>query len=307
MVKKYISPEQIINRLEKKGMSFIDKAQAKHFFERNNYYRFKSFFIDQLNDTPQDIKVGRTFQQPTTFERIKTRYDFDNIIRSVLLGALQDIELTLRETIVSTLSVNGGAFYYEINTYDNNSYTREKLNKFKSILKKNKKNSSRDFIKNANPLNLWAAVEILNFGNLINLIKIMKDTDKNKVSNFFGYKSSTLFINHMNFLCSLRNKCAHHEILWQHNFIDKEGVSPKIPAPWGYTQSQTNFIYNIILILVRIDNQSIKSKWQWQMFAAPILNKMDLADLLLGYGFTHTWTDEIKQIKEYINSVKNQS
>lgn len=307
-MKKYLPPELIINRLKSKGMLFSNEEDALFFFERNNYYRFKSYFVHMLlND---DTDVGRKFQTEIDFDLIKKRYEFDNLIRSLCLDETQNIELTLRERIISILSKSNGTSYLNPNSYfdntDSENTKREKtsqLNIFKRRLNNIANKSTRSFF-NKRPIQLWGAVEISQFGSIIALIKIMKKDDKIKIAKFFGYESTSIFISHLDFICGLRNKCAHHEVLWQHKFVNSDGLIPIIPSSWGYVDTQSSYLYNIILIMAYIDEKAIKANGLWKLLSARILTKIAPEELVLGYGFSENWTDDIKQIREYISEMK---
>lgn len=109
-----LTPQQIVQRLKGKNMTFENESDAERFFSENSYYRFRAYFYDLLNQNDICIEHGKKLSDSIPFTEIKNIYDFDNSLRSILFEALQNIELCLRERIVSILSKYGADGYWHI-------------------------------------------------------------------------------------------------------------------------------------------------------------------------------------------------
>ena len=297
-----LSPQEIVQRLKGKNMTFKNEIEAERFFSENSYYRFKAYFYDLLD--PNDIcpEYGKKLKQNIPFDEIKKIYDFDNSLRSILFEALQNIELCLRERIVSVLSKYGADGYWHIRNLNADAcntkiqpYQPTAHEKFRNKLRDLKRNSNAPFTNSDNPLEIWKAVEIMDFGCLINLIKMMKNDDRNQIFILFGYQEyDNLFFQHIQALGQLRNKCAHHEVLWKRN-ICRSNIT--IPDIWANHTGIVNSLYNIILIIDYFCKNGIKQSVFWaDSFLLHYRFKISL-NVHDGYGFPENWLQDTLWIR----------
>ena len=311
---KYLNPEQILQRLKQKGMSFENEQKAIDFFTGNGYYRFRAYFYNLLDKDNKCQKNGKKFNKPVKFEEIKQIHDFDKTIRNVLFDATQTIELALREYVVLTLSKYGSIGYLDKNNLNKKACdTKKKQNQktefkfFKSKLKKLKNNSNAPFTKTKNSLEIWKAVEIMDFGSLINLIIMMVQEDRNNIFTSFGYQEDDeLFFTHLKEIGTLRNKCAHHEVLWE-----RKTSKIIIPDKWDVERGQEHSLYNIALIIEHFCKNGVKDKTFWAknfLFSYKLIGNG--IDLQKGYGFPKNWEsidfweNKTKELLRSINKIQ---
>lgn len=296
-----LSASKIVALLKNKGMTFDDESIAISFFESNNYYRFRSFFYEMLDVDNPHQEFGKLFNSTVGFEEIKNRYEFDNNLRSSLFEAIQVIELCLREKIILILAKENALSYLDSKTYynpnDNNRAKRHKdkqINKFRRKLDDLKNKSSLPFTNQASDLDLWCTLEIMDYGSLTALIRIMRNDHKQELAKIFGYKDESLFADHLLMIGKLRNICAHHQILWKYDFTTHQGHTVKIPNDWDFLASTSkNRLYNIILILEYISHKTIakNTSWQKNFLFHCMIAMQEQVSLFLGYGFPENWQD----------------
>ncbi|WP_081355126.1 Abi family protein [Corynebacterium diphtheriae] len=63
--------------------------------------------------------------------------------------------------------------------------------------------------KYSDTLPVWAIVEYLSFGSLMQLLSYLKTKDKRSVANKFGIRHPKEFVTFVRAIVYLRNKCAH--------------------------------------------------------------------------------------------------
>ena len=112
--KQWLSVSDQINVLESRGLAIPDRQSAESFLLHLNYYRFSGYglaFEDQRH----------SFYAGTTFESIRSAYEFDRDLRDLITEALEIIELDLRSAVAYTFGRQHGAFGHTVAT---NSYGR---------------------------------------------------------------------------------------------------------------------------------------------------------------------------------------
>ena len=81
------------------------------------------------------------------------------------------------------------------------------------------RSKSEDFIqhftaKYSSEVPIWMAVEVLDFGSLVRLFKLLKGADQTEISRRFGVSNGRLFHGVLYGLGILRNHVAHHNRVW---------------------------------------------------------------------------------------------
>jgi len=226
---KYNKPPFSINnqiaKLKNKGLVINDVKEAKNKLININYYRLSSYFH------PFYKKNTKKFLKRTSFESILEAYEFDRILKLILFGCLEQVEIGLRSRLIHKYSMNKGTHWHLksilFKKYEDYALFQKALF---DILKENKnkvpfikhytsKYSSPEF-----PVN-WMTLELLTFGQISRLYKSLND-DKVKKSIALDFGITELVLESWLHNCNyLRNICAHHFRLW-----DRElRIIPKNP------------------------------------------------------------------------------
>jgi len=97
--------QEQVNLLKSRGLIINESEKALQNISRINYYRLSSYYIPfQIN--------RKLFKLETSIEKIFRLYGFDKKIRSLIFGALEIIEVTLRTRIAYYFSRKYGPFAY---------------------------------------------------------------------------------------------------------------------------------------------------------------------------------------------------
>jgi abortive infection bacteriophage resistance protein len=222
--------EQQAEVLIQRGLVVNNKDELVDFLSRVNYYRLSGYSYTFKVIDPQDGKEA--FIKGTSFEVIKNRYEFDRRLRTLLMTAIERIEVAiLRTRFVECHTQKYGPFgYTDHRTIDPQFRTIEFLRLLADI-KQYETRSNEEFIKRYRSkyseerfLPLWIAVEVMSFGQILTLYRNSDHSIKKIISKQFGIFPQVMdsWLHTFNYI---RNACAHHVRLWNRLLP----VAPKLP------------------------------------------------------------------------------
>jgi len=211
-----LSFEQQVDRLLHRGMTITDRAATIRYLGDLNYYRLAGYWLpfEVDHETHQ-------FIPGTEFSDVLNLYVFDRELRLLIMDAIERIEVSIRTRFSYHLSHRYGShphlkpeFFHDEGKY------QETLAKLKNEIKR----SHEEFVyhlrkKYDEPLPpIWAAVELMSFGQLSKWYGNLKSrSDKKVIADHYelneGYLRS--FLHH---LTIIRNLCAHHSRVWNRKF-----------------------------------------------------------------------------------------
>ena len=173
----------------KKMVADPRKEDAKNFLENNNYYRLMGYAFQ--------FKKDKDYYIPgTKFSTIAGIYNFDKLLRRIILSLIEELEISFKTKLAYFLSHKYGSECYlkkEI-FIKNESYLD-----FKNIIKKNIKQSNSELfvkyhlIKYDGKFPFWVLIEILSFSAISKFFENLNNLDKNHFSKSY-YKYDAVFI-----------------------------------------------------------------------------------------------------------------
>lgn len=222
-----------VNLLRSRGLVIDDEKQCRAFLMRNNYYRF-SGYARYFQKSPE--YDDNDFVKGTTFTTIKTIYEADEALRPMLLRRLSQVEVMLRSHTAYVIGRKYGPyrkyldkdFYVEGRNGENVACKcKEDIGRSKEKFIKHFRPSDAqsDDASTYNDVPIWAAVETWSFGTLSKCIERGgKDANghprlESQVAESMGQRQAG-FANRVRALVYLRNRCAHHDRLWNHSVLD---------------------------------------------------------------------------------------
>ena len=312
-----LNSNDIISRLKNKNMSFADENKAKDFFDTNSYYRFRGYFYYLLDaQSTQSNQHGKKFITQVSFEHIKEIYDFDIFLRGKLFNGLQLVEIALKQRILKSFALIYGKIGY-LNEQNFNVQNRLARQQFRKMIKRMLfvvTKSMAPYLQQytftdmrqypfdrqilmftEQQIPLWKVLEVCDFGIVANFIALLNQPQKKDISTFFKYPSDRYFIGHIHALNTLRNKCAHHEQLFNRCLVQQRNPNVQnninIPAFFEVQYGQRNRVYNALCILIYF-LQSIKETCKKDIYQG--IKKYDsiLNHLPSGYGFFDNWQQD---------------
>ena len=280
--------QEQVDLLKSRGLIINDSEKALQNISRINYYRLSSYFVP--------FQINRNLFKPeTSIEEIFELYKFDKKIRSLIFGALEIVEITLRTKIAYHFSHKYGPFAYSDPQYFSKGF---KHFDWYTKLEESIQISREDFIKKffkeydeeENPP-LWIAIEIMSFGQLSFLFRGSERTDSNNISkDCFGIDEKILS-SWIHTLVYIRNLCAHHSRIWNRTLAIKPKVPNKLTEWKGISSSKIFCVFLIFKKLIIIPGE-------WEYFKNNLMQLLKEHDdvNIKGMGFPSDWEDRINSI-----------
>ena len=237
-----------VSLLLQRGMSIPDPDEAERFLSNVNYYRFRGYvepFVDQATSCGL-----RPFQAGTTFDTVVERYIFDKRLRLLLLEAFSYIEVSIRAqwTYHLSYSQNGGEHAHLNSNLFSEEYG-ENLAALKEDYEEHGKKLHRyDF--EACPV--WAISEVMSLGQLSRWYHSTILPVRKLVAAHYDlhYKTLGSLLRH---LVTVRNFCAHHELLWDREFITKLSRPNRMgsfQSPMAFfNETENGKLYNTLVMV----------------------------------------------------------
>ncbi|MFI6171408.1 Abi family protein [Nocardia sp. NPDC051052] len=295
--KPFKTHSQQLELLRERGMHIADKAAAMRALRNIGYYRLSGYwyiyrvrtkFVCAPGAAPH-IEIGDQFKPGTTFDRVLDLYEFDRRLRLHVLDAIDRVEIALRVRLGYTLGA-GHAFAHLDRAALDETFTRHDSRnpiasqsswldsqhaKWLANVRRDEDRSKHEFVKHFKskygmPLPVWVVTELLTFGSAATLLAGLKQPQKNMIAADFGIfdehcdgdgAALTKWITN---LVYLRNTCAHHSRLWNHNVVDQLGRlegTPDLAHASGVHQRSR--IYASLAVLAYLTSQlDPESTWR---------------------------------------------
>lgn len=261
---------------------------ALHTLQHYNYYRLGAYWLPFEND-----HNSHQFKPHTKFEAVLNLYNFDRLLRLMILDAIERIEVSIRGQWAYRMGHLHGAHAHLNASLANNHYHWQQN---KKSLKKEVQRSDEVFIshlvtKYAEELPpIWAACEVMSLGLLSRWYKNLKPMNTRRlIANQYELDESVLesWLHHISVV---RNVCAHHSRLWNRDFSRVLPMhtqnKPAILKGQFVTSPQ---IYNSFIILLHLVDKTVQSHtWREKLKTLLLDNKDWLSDM----GFPEGWEEE---------------
>lgn len=216
-MKKALDINKQMQLLEKRGVVFDNKAKAEEILLDVGYYRLGFYAFPFEQSFPNIHNRTHEYVAGTTFQSIYDLYLFDTQLRRLLLNALDRIEVNLRSRITYIVSNH----YQESPTWFVDraimkptfvASFRKKV--YSTLLENPVIKRHHDKYINDRYAPAWKTLEFMTLGNLTALYQAIKDTEvKKKIASEYGC-SLKVFVNYLETVRVIRNKCAHGSCLY---------------------------------------------------------------------------------------------
>ena len=217
--KTFKTLDQQINILKEKGLVINDIGFAKKVLFKENY-----FFLSGYRYLFMTKYKEKKFNDGTTFDELYSVFLFDRHIRNLMFKNILIMENNIKSIMSYQLSKKYG--FKEKDYLNPDNFTkdpmREKqvydvLGKMKRQIRVNGKQhtATQHYMFNYGYIPMWILVKVLSFGLISELYLILKNEDKEAISNFYEIDTEEMGT-YLNLLSNFRNICAHEDILYDH-------------------------------------------------------------------------------------------
>lgn len=228
MKKKYLEISEQIELLKSRGMIIEDEIKAAEKLVFINYYKIKEASLPFLRNDK--------YKDGTKFEDIIFRFYEDRNLRLYFMRVIEKIEISLKTHFSRILGRELGETGYLNfeNWMDNEEYCHHFINykqkDFYIRLNKSTRHSKNKMImeyENFKEIPIWLIVDVLTFGEILDLYKLMKKSYKEEIAINHNITVS-IFVSWLENINLVRNLSAHNSNVLDILFRTK----PKILKRW---------------------------------------------------------------------------
>lgn len=301
--KTFKTLDEQIEIMKLKGLIISDVDKAKGILFRENYFFLNGY--RQLLMYPGEKK----FIKGSTFDELYGIFIFDRRIRNIFFKYILIVENNVKSIISYCLSKKYGYREKDYLRDDNFVDDPNKIKQVHDVISKMKRQiringaqhkATAHYVSNYGYIPLWVLVKVLSFGIVAELYGILKDEDKETISNIYNIDSNTLLI-YLSLLANFRNICAHEDIFYEHR------TGRKIPDNKyhklldievnedGYIFGK-NDLYALVLIMkFMLSDGEFRDLIHEISYELDILNgkvnSVSIVEILKMIGFPINWTD----------------
>ncbi|MBR3501213.1 MAG: Abi family protein [Bacteroidales bacterium] len=222
----------LIVMLKHRGLAVEDDVKAAEFLKSVSYFRLAAYLRPLEKD-----KQSHSYKAGSSLDTAIALYQFDSRLRMLIFSAIQTIEIALRSSIIQVFTEQHGPFWYLEERLAANKFNyAENLNNLAQELDRSKEDYIKEhylkYGKESFPP-AWKALELASFGRLSKLFFNFSDNKaKKKVAKSFSLPQHEVLESWMRSVGGLRNRCAHHNRLWNSNLTDMPQLPRKMPGVW---------------------------------------------------------------------------
>ncbi|WP_417597060.1 Abi family protein [Oceanospirillum sp.] len=226
MVEDYKKPaltfSEQLDHLKHRGLVIDNEDEALRQLSSISYYRLSGYWYPFRERDTQGL-ISSRFINGSRFDWAIELYEFDRKLRSLILDAIERVEVAVRTQLAYHMGHKYGAFGH---TDAGNFHAKFDHARWLAKLEEETRRSSDEFIRhykdkyNGFPhIPVWMLIEVMSFGALSFFYKGLRNDhkagieDKKAVAQHFGLHHKRLG-DWLHTFTYVRNVCAHHSRLW---------------------------------------------------------------------------------------------
>lgn len=208
---------------------------------------------------------SKSFRAGVDFDDVVRLYDFDRRLRLICLDAIEQAEVALRAAINNELAVAlGPHFYLDGCAFERLSGQQVFL---KKVLDAKYLAIAHYYERYDEPPRppIWAVTEAVTFGTLSKLFADLTLANRKLVARSFGY-DETVLVSWFRSLNDLRNKCAHHNRVWNANFgANQPRIAKHVRAAFGSNPRTDLFYARAVVLAALLDALGRGEGWKQEL------------------------------------------
>jgi len=276
--------------LRSRGMIIDDAPKAELALRHLNYYRLCGYWLPFEQD-----HATHTFKPGTRFESVIELYNFDRRLRLLLMDAIERIEVSVRGQWAHIMAQRHGPHSHLQPELAKN---REHWGKnIADLHKEAERSKEEEFIRHYRDNYLedlppvWAMCEVMSLGLLSRWFHNIGDPHtKAAIAGQYQVHHS-IFTSWLRHLTGVRNVCAHHNRLWDREFIIKPEAPRKRPTVLaGAFEKDSPKLYNTLLMLLYLMDV-IEPGHDWRGRLCALLAE-STGIPLKAMGFPNNWQEK---------------
>jgi abortive infection bacteriophage resistance protein len=299
-----------VTRLQKRGMAGDPQVMEQR-LSSTNYYRLSGYFYFFRQHQGAQRHLGEQFRSGLHFDHVWEVYEFDGKLRSLVMQAIEKIEIAIRTQVSYHHAHRFGAFAYALDpaslpnlgTRTRNGKTVSQRDEFMQDLRRCIDRSHELYIDHfyatyADPYPpIWMASEILTLSGVLYIYEGSPYDVQRQIASHFNVPYRTLG-SWLLTLNTARNVCAHHSRFWNRALGQPQMPSEKAlpywhkpieiyrPAAVGQPRTPTTFA------ILSICNHLLSEVCPASGWAAKVKHLLDSHQSISrpAMGVPHNWT-----------------
>ncbi len=248
-----------------------DRKQLIRRLKATSYFRLSGYLYAFRQKDSEQLAAG------TSLDRIWQLYSFDQRLRTLLLDAIEAIEVHVRTQLAYHFAHDSGMFAYNepkhLPNLDRATFTlwQTKLDSQVQRSLKSKEEFVVHFFEKYGDehtrLPIWTLVELIDFGSTLTFFRGVNDDIKKRIAAEIKMpdvvvQSWLLTLN------TVRNRCAHHSRLWNWDLGNATLLPKERKYPDWHRPRLSNHRVGIVLTLCRhwLNQISPSNSWTARLF-----------------------------------------
>jgi abortive infection bacteriophage resistance protein len=226
--KPALNYQQQIAHLRAHGLVIPDEAQAEYWLRHVSYYRLSAYWLyfEHPKGTP-----GPRFKAGVSFDDVTALYDFDRVLRRLIMRGTEHVEVALRGSWAYQMAMlgDGHSFLQPVHYRDRKEF-RSSRTKLQQAVARSSETYIDHYRRTYSTPKLppvWMVAEMMSFGQLSRWYSNLSDRAlRNRIAGPLGLPE-TVLVPLVRHLTDVRNICAHHGRLWNRGFLQPPKLAQK--------------------------------------------------------------------------------
>lgn len=217
--KKATTIEEQLEIIKERGIILdYSEEKCKEILSDIGYFRFGYYCFPFEVDYPNKENRTHQYKEGSKFSEIVKLYYFNSNLSNILLKYIARIEINIRTAIIYIVSnhYSESPAWFADEEVMNSDFLEGLPDKYSDLRKKFQviQNHHKKY-KNDKYAPAWKTLEYYNFGAIRTLYNSLKDQDvKRAIAIRYNIKTPKVFNNYFNIIVTLRNLCAHFNVLF---------------------------------------------------------------------------------------------
>lgn len=232
--------DEQLKKLKERGCLIENEDACLEVLSRVNYYRFTAYFL--TFKMPNDC-----YRDGTTFQKVYRIYEFDRKLRTLIISALEEIEIYLRTQFSYYHAHKYGADgYLDEGNYNNKHNHKLFLSMATDEIKRNEKSLvvRHHNAKYSGKFPIWVVTEFFTFGMLSYFYSDLISQDRKFLAASLFNTSEKNLHSWLRCCTDLRNICAHYGRLYNRVF----SAIPATPIGLSIILNNRRLFDNIMVV-----------------------------------------------------------
>ena len=296
--KPALSYQQQLDQLERRGLVVNNRPDALRQLASISYYRLSGYWYPFRQRNAAGA-ISSQFIPDTQFEQVVELYEFDRKLRSLVLDALERVEIVIRTQITYHVGHQYGAFGHADAANFHSGFDHAH---WLAKLEEETRRSSDEFIRHYKTrytgfprIPVWMLTEVMSFGALSFFYKGLRNdhkagvADKKAVADYFGLHHKRLG-DWLHTLTYVRNVCAHHSRLWNRELAIRPDKAKQ--PEWLPPATPRNDRIFYILLMLRYLLRCTGNGHDWAAEVAALLEPIEQVSwYCVAMGIPENWKD----------------